>query len=366
MFRKPKRKATTRARRPQEDERHHDGDDSDLESSRKDEEGNDLNDEGDHVETSELFRRGGKKQKKPASSGGGDKDDKNVMMHSYASGSAARPSHAELATRAAEHHHAVSITAKTTAASASASAGGGAYDDQNNVKEGGVGIGPDGIFRNKARNKFAAGPIRAQTNVRVTARFDYQPDICKDYKDTGFCGYGDTCIYLHDRGDTMSGWQLEQAWEKQQEEERKRRAHEEQVQAFVASHSGSNTTNNNISATGAGGSSSTAWTDDGLPFACFLCRKAFVDPVVTNCGHYFCEACILYHVRTNSELCPVCQHETNSVFNHPAKLVAKMKRVLRSAGASGEAASQQGQDSQSPWQAFFDLLADPTASAAEK
>jgi RING finger protein 113A len=66
------------------------------------------------------------------------------------------------------------------------------------------------------RNKFLAGPIRAPTNIRTTCRFDYQPDICKDYKDTGFCGFGDTCIYLHDRGDTMSGWQLEQAWEEKQ------------------------------------------------------------------------------------------------------------------------------------------------------
>ena len=37
------------------------------------------------------------------------------------------------------------------------------------------------------------GPIRAPTFLRATCRFDYQPDICKDYKETGFCGYGDQC-----------------------------------------------------------------------------------------------------------------------------------------------------------------------------
>lgn len=31
----------------------------------------------------------------------------------------------------------------------------------------------------------AHGPLRASTNVRMTVRFDYQPDICKDYKETG-------------------------------------------------------------------------------------------------------------------------------------------------------------------------------------
>lgn len=39
--------------------------------------------------------------------------------------------------------------------------------------------------------------------------FDYQPDICKDYKETGFCSYGDSCKFLHDRGDYKSGWELE-------------------------------------------------------------------------------------------------------------------------------------------------------------
>jgi hypothetical protein len=57
------------------------------------------------------------------------------------------------------------------------------------------------------------GPIRAPSFVRSSCRFDYQPDICKDYKETGFCGYGDNCKFLHDRGDYKSGWQLEKEWD---------------------------------------------------------------------------------------------------------------------------------------------------------
>ena len=35
----------------------------------------------------------------------------------------------------------------------------------------------------KATNsKMQVGPQRAPANIRVTARFDYQPDVCKDYK----------------------------------------------------------------------------------------------------------------------------------------------------------------------------------------
>ena len=34
----------------------------------------------------------------------------------------------------------------------------------------------------------AKGPVRASAHYRATVIFDYKPDICKDYKDTGFCG----------------------------------------------------------------------------------------------------------------------------------------------------------------------------------
>ena len=32
--------------------------------------------------------------------------------------------------------------------------------------------------------------MRAPEHLRATVRWDYQPDICKDYKETGFCGFG--------------------------------------------------------------------------------------------------------------------------------------------------------------------------------
>lgn len=42
---------------------------------------------------------------------------------------------------------------------------------------------------------FRAGPVRASSHIRVTARFDYQPDLCKDFKETGYCGYGGTFLF---------------------------------------------------------------------------------------------------------------------------------------------------------------------------
>lgn len=53
------------------------------------------------------------------------------------------------------------------------------------------------------------GPQRVSNFVRTTIRIDYQPDICKDYKETGFCSYGDSCKFLHDRGDYKQGWELD-------------------------------------------------------------------------------------------------------------------------------------------------------------
>lgn len=39
------------------------------------------------------------------------------------------------------------------------------------------------------------GPIQAPSFLRSTVRWDYQPDICKDYKETGYCGFGGKAGY---------------------------------------------------------------------------------------------------------------------------------------------------------------------------
>ena len=57
--------------------------------------------------------------------------------------------------------------------------------------------------------KASTGPQRAPAHLRTTVRWDYAPDICKDFKETGFCGFGDSCKFMHDRGDYKFGWQLE-------------------------------------------------------------------------------------------------------------------------------------------------------------
>ena len=154
------------------------------------------------------------------------------------------------------------------------------------------------------------GPARAPVHYRATSRFDYQPDICKDYKDTGFCGYGDACKFLHDRSDYKAGWQLEKEWEQQQRD----KEHKAALDAFSGAESSS---------------SLPQPVDDGLPFACLICREpwhARSAPVVTKCEHYFCEACALKHAQ-KTKRCFVCAENTGGIFNRSKALQAKIDQL---------------------------------------
>ena len=70
--------------------------------------------------------------------------------------------------------------------------------------------------------------------------------------------------------------------------------------------------------------------DDGIPFACHLCRGPFKDPIVTPCGHYLNEGCMLQLIRdaNGNASCPVCGKDTHGVLNRPAKLIAKKRRLV--------------------------------------
>ncbi|KAL3536717.1 hypothetical protein ACH5RR_000083 [Cinchona calisaya] len=151
----------------------------------------------------------------------------------------------------------------------------------------------------------AHGPLRASAHIRVSARFDYQPDICKDYKETGYCGYGDSCKFMHDRGDYKPGWQLEREWDEAEKVRKRNLALGLQDEDEGAAEK------------------SDEDDDDSLPFACFICRQPFVDPVMTKCKHYFCEHCALKHHAKNKK-CFVCNQPTLGIFNTAFELRKKM------------------------------------------
>ncbi|XP_037666354.1 E3 ubiquitin-protein ligase RNF113A-like [Choloepus didactylus] len=146
------------------------------------------------------------------------------------------------------------------------------------------------------------GPVRAPEHLRATVRWDYQPDVCKDYKETGFCGFGDSCKFLHDRSDYKHGWQIERELD-----EGRYGAHEDEDYEVGSE-------------------------DEEVPFKCFICRQAFQNPVVTKCGHYFCETCALQHFRVSSR-CYVCDQQTKGVFNPAKGLMAKLQKRRAAGGA---------------------------------
>merc|ERR1711864_12674 len=141
------------------------------------------------------------------------------------------------------------------------------------------------------------GPMRAPANIRSTVRWDYEPMICKDYKETGFCGFGDSCKFMHDRGDYKFGWQLERDEQTGADQE----AESDDEKYVVTSD------------------------DDDMPVKCSLCNSVFNTPVVTRCKHYFCEKCAIDHYR-KSQRCYTCGKQTSGMFNPAKDLMERMAK----------------------------------------
>ena len=158
---------------------------------------------------------------------------------------------------------------------------------------------PDAPTRSK-------GPMKAPTNIRTITVMDFKPDICKDYAKTGFCGYGDACIYLHDRTEVKQGWQLDREWETvtkgkknlggtvvaSANRDKKEEVEEDEAEIAML---------------------------EKIPFACIICQESYREPIVTRCGHYFCEPCALKRYRKDPA-CAACGTSTNGVFNSSKKL----------------------------------------------
>ncbi|THU96735.1 hypothetical protein K435DRAFT_663856 [Dendrothele bispora CBS 962.96] len=154
------------------------------------------------------------------------------------------------------------------------------------------------------------GPQRSTNTIRTVTIVDYQPDVCKDYKETGFCGFGDTCKFLHDRGTYLAGWQLDKLAENPKK----------QVGEDSESDSDSD--------------------DEDIPFACLICRKPYTEPVVTRCGHYFCSACAIKRFAKTPK-CIACGAPTGGIFNRADKVIAKLEKKRK----EKEEAEEEGSDS---------------------
>ncbi|AET37669.1 U2-type spliceosomal complex subunit CWC24 Ecym_1443 [Eremothecium cymbalariae DBVPG len=127
-------------------------------------------------------------------------------------------------------------------------------------------------------------------NIRTNILMDYQPDVCKDFKQTGYCGYGDSCKFLHSRDDFKAGWKLNQEWKVKDKEETEL---EKEV--------------------------------EDIPFKCIICEENYKSPVVTKCGHYFCSKCFMNRVKITPN-CAICKEDTQGVV----KMATKLQKLLDS------------------------------------
>merc|ERR1712224_1170715 len=147
------------------------------------------------------------------------------------------------------------------------------------------------------------GPQRSCVSTTKSIRFDYQPDICKDYKETGYCGYGDACKFMHDRSDYKLGWQLEN--ELKESQNRK---------TSTSSNWQSSDLQENVN-----------HRDSKIPIACLICNEPWKNsscPIKTICGHFFHEKCAIKS-NNKSGRCFFCGESTKGIFNSTIELKSK-------------------------------------------
>ncbi|KAI9811796.1 MAG: RNA-splicing factor [Thelocarpon impressellum] len=173
----------------------------------------------------------------------------------------------------------------------------------------------------------AVGPVKAPTNIRTITVTDFAPDVCKDYKTTGFCGFGDSCKFLHAREDYKQGWELDRDWE---------------IGTKGKKASGKTVASASRSAdAGDDSDADDAALLETIPFACVLCKRPYSNPVVTRCGHYFCEACALQRYR-KAPSCAVCGAGTGGVFNGAKGLKRLLERKRERARKRKEREREEG------------------------
>lgn len=134
------------------------------------------------------------------------------------------------------------------------------------------------------------GPKKTSSNIRSTTVFDFARDECKDYKQTGFCGYGDSCKFVHHRDDFKAGWKLNTDWDLAKQDDKAKEL-------------------------------------EGIPFKCVICKDDYTSPIKTKCGHYFCENCFLQRCKTATS-CIICGKDTERVAL-PAKNLKQLIHTLR-------------------------------------
>ena len=166
------------------------------------------------------------------------------------------------------------------------------------------------------------GPRRQLKAIQHSNGIDYNPSRCKDYFETGYCVFGNSCIYIHDRTDYKSGYELDKDWDamqrKKDEKRRKRLMKGEHVGL------GDDSDEDNSS-----DSEEVEEYEEELQYGhidekCLICGEDYKFPSLLSCGHVFCDKCALEQ-HASEGTCFKCGKVTDGIFNDGTKLVKKMR-----------------------------------------
>lgn len=133
-------------------------------------------------------------------------------------------------------------------------------------------------------------------------RIDYARGLCKDFHETGYCVFGDECIFMHDRTTWMDGEdQLSAEWNEQKrrnlglESLRNNKRPKEQESKLPEAKI------------------KDAKVTDSSDSVCSGCGENLKGPILmaSGCKHEFCQACGL----KNSKSCVKCGHAINGKFS---------------------------------------------------
>lgn len=144
-------------------------------------------------------------------------------------------------------------------------------------------------------------------------------------------GYGDNCKYLHAREDYKHGWELDRDWEIGTKG--KKLVGRTLASANRSTNPGEPDNEDDADET----------LLESIPFACIICKKPYTSPIITKCGHYFCEACALQRYRKNPS-CAACGTGTGGVFNVAKKLNRLLEKKRERIRKRKEEAREKGEE----------------------
>lgn len=140
---------------------------------------------------------------------------------------------------------------------------------------------------------------------------------------------GDGCIFLHAREDFKQGWQLDREWDT--------------VTNGKTNLGGTVVASANRDKVDGDDDDEDAELLANIPFKCIICMDAYKEPVVTKCGHYFCESCALKRYRKDPS-CAACGSGTNGVFNSAKRLKKLLDKKREKAAKRRQAAIEAGEE----------------------